>query len=116
MEPLSPREEFWAPVSFEDEAPSLFNGNNYHKNSFSTNDNFISNYNANDKMPKNEIIINEDQYEKARHQPEISSTFTNPIPTEPKFKSINSNNNDERFGSVGSEPTSNSGKYFFILI
>ena len=55
-------------------------------------------------MPKNEIIISEDQYEKARHQAEISSTYTNPIPTEPKFKSVSSNSNDERFGSVGSEP------------
>ena len=111
MEPLPPKEEFWAPASFDDEAPSLFNDNNSNKNNFfSTNDNFLSNYNENDKFPKNEIIINEDQYEKARHQAEISSTFTNPIPTEPKFKSISSNNNDERFGSVGSEPnTSSSG-------
>ena len=110
MEPLPPKEEFWAPASFDDEAPSLFDSNTNKNNFFSTNDNFISNYNENDKMPKNEIIINEDQYEKARHQAEISSTFTNPIPTEPKFKSISSNNNDERFGSVGSEPnTSSSG-------
>ena len=56
---------------------------------------------------KRTIIINEDQYEKARHQAEISSTFTNPIPTEPKFKSISYSSNDDRFGSVGSEPNFN---------
>ena len=105
MEPLPPKEEFWAPSSFEDQAPSLFNNNNSNRNNFfSKNDNYFSNFTENDKMPKNEIIISEDQYEKARHQAEISSTYTNPIPTEPKFKSVSSNSNDERFGSVGSEP------------
>ena len=105
MEPLPPKEEFWAPANFEDEAPSLFNNDNPNKNNFfSYNDNYFSNITENDKMPKNEIIINEDQYEKARHQAEISSTITSPIPTEPKFKSVSSNNNDDRFGSVGSEP------------
>ena len=108
MEPLPPREEFWAPATFEDEAPSLFNDNNSNKNNFfSQNDNFF-NQNDNEKMPKNEIIINEDQYEKARHQAEITSTFSNPIPTEPKFKSVSYNKNDDRFGSVGSEPNQSS--------
>ena len=110
MEPLPPKEEFWAPATFEDEAPSLFdnkNNNNNSNNFFSNNDNFLSNLTDNEKMPKNEIIINEDQYEKARHQAEISSTFTNPIPTEPKFKSISYSSNDDRFGSVGSEPNFN---------
>ena len=110
MEPLPPKEEFWAPATFEDEAPSLFdnkNNNNNSNNFFSNNDNFLSNLADNEKMPKNEIIINEDQYEKARHQAEISSTFSNPIPTEPKFKSISYSSNDDRFGSVGSEPNFN---------
>ena len=64
----------------------------------------------NEKMPKNEIIINEDQYQKAKHQEEISSNITAPIAIEPKFKSIaseNNNNNDDRHGSVGSEPNQN---------
>jgi hypothetical protein len=110
MEPLPPREEFWAPATYEDEAPSLFDNNNSNANNFfSKNDNYFSNLNLteNEKMPKNEIIINEDQYEKARHQAEISSTFTNPIPTEPKFKSVSYNSNDDRYGSVGSEPNTN---------
>ena len=59
-------------------------------------------------MAKNEIIINEDQYEKARHQAEISSNFSNPIPTEPKFKSVSYNQKDDRFGSVGSDPNTSS--------
>ena len=105
MEPLPPREEFWAPATFDEEAPSLFSNNNPNKNNFfSQNDNFLSNIDNNDKMPKNEIIINEDQYEKARHQAEISYTFSNPIPTEPKFKSVSCDRNDDRYGSVGSEP------------
>ena len=109
MEPLPPREEFWAPASFDDQAPSLFNDNNPNKNNFfSQNDNYLSNLSEKDRMPKNEIIINEDQYEKARHRAEISSTFSNPIPTEPKFKSVSYNQNDDRFGSVGSEPNSSS--------
>jgi hypothetical protein len=109
MEPLPPKEEFWAPTNFEDEAPSLFSNNNPNKNNFfSQNDNYLSNQDNNDKMPKNEIIINEDQYEKARHQAEISTTFSNPIPTEPKFKSVSYNQNDDRYGSVGSEPNQSS--------
>ena len=108
MEPLPPKEEFWAQANFEDEAPSLFNNNNPNKNNFfSQNDNFFSNFTENDRMPKNEIIITEDQYEKARYQAEISSTFSNPIPTEPKFKSVSYSNNDDRFGSVGSDPNNN---------
>ena len=105
MEPLPPKEEFWAPATFDEEAPSLFSNSNPNKNNFfSQNDNFLSNIDNNDKMPKNEIIISEDQYEKARHQAEISYTFSNPIPTEPKFKSVSYNQNDDRYGSVGSEP------------
>ena len=104
MEPLPPKEEFWVPMNFEDEAPSLFSNNNPNKNNFfSQNDNFL-NFTENEKMPKNEIIISEDQYQKARHQAEISSTISNPIPTEPKFRSVSYNNNDDRFSSVGSEP------------
>ena len=108
MEPLPPREEFWAPSNYEDEAPSLFNNDNPNNNDFfSQNDNYFSNFTEKDKMPKNEIIINEDQYEKARHQAEISSTVSSPIPTEPKFKSVSYNNNDDRFASFGSEPKEN---------
>ena len=104
MEPLPPKEEFWVPATVEDEAPSLFNNDNPNKNNFfSQNDNFL-NFTENEKMPKNEIIISEDQYQKARHQAEISSTISNPIPTEPKFRSVSYNNNDDRFSSVGSEP------------
>jgi hypothetical protein len=104
MEPLPPKEEFWAPATVDDEAPSLFNNDNPNKNNFfSQNDNFL-NFTENEKMPKNEIIISEDQYQKARHQAEISSTISNPIPTEPKFRSVSYNNNDDRFSSVGSEP------------
>jgi len=110
MEPLPPKEEFWAPTNFEDEAPSLFNNDNPNKNNFfSKNDNNYSNISEEQKYPKNEIIINEDQYQKARHQAEISSTISNPIPTEPKFKSVSYSNNDDRFGSVGSEVNFNSG-------
>jgi hypothetical protein len=53
--------------------------------------------------PKNEIIISEDQYQKARNQSEIATTFNNPILTEPKFNSISSDKNDNRYSSVGSE-------------
>jgi hypothetical protein len=63
-------------------------------------------------MPKNEIIINEDQYQKARNQAEISSKITAPIATEPKFKSVAAiSSNDDRYGSVGSEPNSNNSGY-----
>jgi hypothetical protein len=110
MEPLPPKEEFWAPMNFEDEAPSLFNNNSKTNNFFSQNDNYFSTANLSDesKMPKNEIIINEDQYQKARNQAEISSKISAPIATEPKFKSIAPiNNNDDKYGSVGSEPSFN---------
>ena len=105
MEPLPPKEEFWAPMNFEDEAPSLFNTNSKTNNFFSQNDNFFekANLKEEEKMPKNEIIINEDQYQKARHQAEISSKISSPIATEPKFKSVQSSN-DEKYGSVGSDP------------
>jgi len=63
-------------------------------------------------MPKNEIIINEDQYQKARNQAEISSKIEAPIATEPKFKSVAAiSSNDDRYGSVGSEPNSNNSGY-----
>ena len=107
MEPLPPKEEFWAPMNFEDEAPSLFNTNSKKNNFFSQNDNFFSTSNLSEeqKMPKNEIIINEDQYQKARNQAEISSKIEAPIATEPKFKSVAAiSSNDDRFGSVGSDP------------
>ena len=107
MEPLPPKEEFWAPMNFEDEVPSLFNSNSKTNNFFSNNDNYFSNVNLkeDEKMPKNEIIINEDQYQKARHQAEISSKISSPIATEPKFKSTGSiSSNDEKYGSVGSDP------------
>ena len=64
-------------------------------------------------MPKNEIIINEDQYQKARNQAELASTFTNPIPTEPKFNSISSDKNDNRYSSVGSEGSNNNNNSIF---
>jgi len=104
MEPLPPKEEFWAPANIDDEAPSIFDDkNSKNKNNFfSENDNYS--IKEQEKYPKNDIIIKEDQYQKARHQAEISSIISNPIPSEPKFKSISSNNNDERYGSVGSEP------------
>ena len=41
MEPLPPKDEFWAPMNFEDEAPSLFNTNSKKNNFFSQNDNFF---------------------------------------------------------------------------
>ena len=118
MEPLPPKEEFWVPMNFEDEAPSLFNSNSKTNNFFSQNDNYFStsNLSENEKMPKNEIIINEDQYQKARHQAEISSNIAAPIATEPKFKSVasnNNNNNDDRYGSVGSEPNTSSNSSWF---
>ena len=109
MEPLPPKEEFWAPASSDDEAPSIFSNNNPNKNNFfSQNDNYLSNLTESQKMPKNEIIISEDQYEQARHQAEISSTISNPIPTEPKFKSVSYSSNDDRYSSVGSEPNNSS--------
>ena len=40
--------------------------------------------------------MGEDQCEKERGQAEISSAVSGPIPTEPKFKSVNYNNNDDR--------------------
>ena len=116
MEPLPPKEEFWVPMNFEDEAPSLFNTNSKTNNFFSQNDNYFStaNLSENEKMPKNEIIINEDQYQKARHQAEISSNVIAPIATEPKFKSVASeNNNDDRYGSVGSDPNQSNNSSWF---
>ena len=107
MEPLPPKEEFWAPMNFEDEAPSLFNNNSKTNNFFSQNDNFFSTANLSEdvKMPKNEIIINEDHFQKARHQAEISSQISAPIATEPKFKPMASiSSNEDKYGSVGSEP------------
>ena len=111
MEPLPPKEEFWVPMNLEDESPSLFNNNSKTNNFFSQNDNYFSTANLSDdsKMPKNEIIINEDQYQKARNQAEISSKISAPIATEPKFKSVAPiNSNDDKYGSVGSEPYNNS--------
>ena len=111
IEPLPQKEELLVPMNFEDEAPSLFNTNSKTNNFFSQNDNYFSTSNLSEeqKMPKNEIIINEDQYQKARNQAEISSKIEPPVPTEPKFKSVAAiGSNDDRFGSVGSEPNNNS--------
>ena len=117
MEPLPPKEEFWSQVNSDEESSSLFNNNKNNNNNsinqinnFAKNDIFYSNQFEEDaKMPKNEIIIGEDQYQKARNQAEIASTFTNPIPTEPKFTSISSDKNDDRYSSVGSEKNNNNG-------
>ena len=115
MEPLPPREEFWSQLNSEDEPSPLFNNNsnintNINFNTSPKTDMFYSNNYENDDRPfsKNELIINEDQYQKARNQAEIASTFSNPIPTEPKFTSVNSDKNDDKYGSVGSEPNNNS--------
>ena len=112
MEPLPPKEEFWAPLNDEDEPSPLFN-NNSKKNEIQNNDLFYSNSYDNEdrKISKNEIIISENQYQKARNQAEIASTFTNPIPTQPKFNSISSDTNDDRYGSVGSEPKNNNNLF-----
>lgn len=116
MEPLPPKEEFWAPLD-EDLESQIFNTNkksdNNNNNFFSSNDNYLSNKPEYDKMPKNEIIISEDQYEKARRQAEISEKISNPIPSEPKFSSVSSSNKDARYGSVGSDPVNNSGGGYF---
>ncbi len=117
MEPLPPKEEFWSQVNSDEESSSLFNNNKNNNNNsinqinnLAKNDIFYSNQFEEDaKMPKNEIIIGEDQYQKARNQAEIASTFTNPIPTEPKFTSISSDKNDDRYSSVGSEKNNNNG-------
>jgi hypothetical protein len=116
MEPLPPKEEFWAQLNSDEETSSLFNNNNNNSinqiNNLPKNDIFYSNkFEEDAKMPKNEIIISEDQYQKARNQAEISSTFSNPIPTEPKFNSFSSDKNDDRYSSVGSEKN-NSNSYF----
>ena len=115
MEPLPPREEFWSQLNSEDEPSPLFNNNsnintNINFNTSPKTDMFYSNNYENDDRPfsKNELIINEDQYQKARNQAEIASTFSNPIPTEPKFTSVSSDKNDDKYGSVGSEPNNNS--------
>ena len=113
MEPLPPKEEFWAQLNDDDEPSPLFinNNNNSKKNEFQ-HPMFFSNTDTEDnKMSKNEIIINEDQYQKARNQAEMATTFTNPIPTEPKFNSISSDKNDDRYGSVGSEPKNNNSLF-----
>ena len=109
MEPLPPKEEFWAPFNPEDEPSPLFKNNSNRQNDFPKNDNFYSNAFENEerRFSNNEIIISEDQYQKARNQAEMASTFTNPIPTQPKFNSISSDKNDDRYGSVGSEPKNN---------
>ena len=111
MEPLLPKEEFWSQINSDEESPSLFNNNNNsnnNNNNLPKNDMFFSNkFEEDEKMPKNEIIIKEDQYQKARNQAEWASTFTNPIPTEPKFNSISSDKNDNRYSSVGSEGSNN---------
>ena len=115
MEPLPPKEEFWAQLNSDEETSSLFNNNNNSINQINNlpkNDIFYSNkFEEDAKMPKNEIIISEDQYQKARNQAEISSTFSNPIPTEPKFNSFSSDKNDDRYSSVGSEKNNNNS-YF----
>ena len=116
MEPLPPKEEFWAQLNSDEETSSLFNNNNNNSinqiNNLPKNDIFYSNkFEEDAKMPKNEIIISEDQYQKARNQAEISSTFSNPIPTQPKFNSFSSDKNDDRYSSVGSEKNNNNS-YF----
>lgn len=129
MEPLPPKEEFWSPATLDDDTPNIFSSNNNSNNLFSNNNinsinnnndlfsfnnNYLNNNNNNNdtifgRFPKNEIIISEDQYEKARNQAENAAKFSNPIPCQPKFStSSKSNPNDERFGSVGSDPNSSS--------
>lgn len=106
MEPFPSKEEFWNILNEEEESTQLFNNN-------SNNKTFISNqYDNEEKQLKNKIIINEDQYQEARNKAEITSTFTNPLPNEPKFNSISSDNNDDRYGSVGSESNNNNNAIF----
>ena len=108
MEPLPPKKEFWVQLDSEEESNQLFN-NNTNKNNININ----PNENEEEKIIKNQIIIDEDQYQKARNKSEITSTFTNPILTEPKFSSISSDKNDDRYGSVGSEQNNNNNNNIF---
>lgn len=108
MENLPPKEEFWSPLNSDNDSssPILFN-NTSNKNNVNlipnnVNFNSINNEESLDK-PKSEIIISEDQYQKARNQSEITTIFSNPIKTEPKFNSISSDKNENRYSSVGSE-------------
>jgi len=109
MEPLPPKDEFWTQINSDDEPPRLFNNTSNiinNNNLFSNNNDFYSNKyeDENKTFSNNEIIINEDQYQKARNQAEIASTFSNPIPTQPKFNTLSSDKNDNRYSAVGSEP------------
>ena len=106
IETLPPKEEFWEQINSEEESNKDNNNKNKNDNSLK-NDNISNRYENEGNIIKNEIIISEDQYQKARNKAEISSTFTNPIQTEPRFNSISSDKNDDRYGSVGSEPNNN---------
>jgi len=134
MEPEPPLNKYWELACKED--IDLNNNNNYSNNLFSKNYNntlFTNNKNNNDNsinipnysnnknyydssdinnnyksdFPKREIVINEDQYQKARYYAEQSKKYESntSIPSEPKFKYIEPTyKNDSRFASIGSEP------------
>ena len=85
------------------------NNNNNYYDSYNNNNNNNDYYRSD--FPKREIVINEDQYQKARYYAEQSKNYevNTSIPSEPKFKYTNPiYKNDSRFASIGSEPIDNS--------
>ena len=137
MEPPPPRERWWDPAGDE---TILFDNNSSYVNNLFTNktSGYSTNYNNNiltynnndysppssfsnnnDSYPKSEIIISDNHYQQAKNYSEIASSFSNKVPSEPKFAKIDPKyQNDSRFASIGSEPissySSNSGPTSYL--
>jgi hypothetical protein len=112
-EPMPRQENYWDESS-KDEIDNnskytnnLFSNRNFNNNNKKNNSNYSSSY------PKSEIVISEDQYERARNYAETASRYTNTVPSEPKFAKVDPKyKNDSRFASIGSEPVDNNDGYF----
>ena len=64
-----------------------------------------SNTSSSDFYPKSEIVINDNHYQQAKSFAESASSYSNKIPSEPKFAQIDPKyKNDSRYASIGSEP------------
>ena len=109
-EPMPRPENYWDETSNEDTESNLkYTNNLFSKKNYSNS----NNNNNKNPYPKSEIIISEDQYERARNYAETASQYTNTVPSEPKFAQIDPKyKNDSRYASIGSEPINNNEGYF----
>ena len=80
-EPMPSQENYWDESSIEEkDNNSKYMNNLFSNKNYSNNKNNIKIPNYSSSYPKSEIIISEDQYEKARNYAETASQYKNTVP------------------------------------